>query len=382
MGIDFKKPTPLYHQIAEDIKNKIISGQLKVDDKLSSQQGLARLYGVSLITVKKALANLISEGVLFSRVGKGIYVARKSPSIDFSKHKTIGLVLRDLNSPFFSRIVESVEKNASKKGFNILLSNSSDLIEKEESQIHHFLNIGVSGLIIASMTRVYNASDTIRELHNENFPYVMVSYMEDEDIYYIGTDHEYGAFLATEHLIKLGYERIGYVNGEEGNLLGELRKKGYLRALHRYKKSFNEKFIFRLRLHGEWYDYKSGYEIGEQFSTLSERPDAMFVFNDLSALGFERAILDQGLKVPEDVAIVGFDDIKRGVVAPVPLTTVHQPTNQIGALAVETLKKRIEGGETPVRVLLKPDLIVRKSCGASSRVISGEIEMEPPEAKG
>ncbi|MFQ6618159.1 MAG: LacI family DNA-binding transcriptional regulator, partial [Fidelibacterota bacterium] len=188
--------------------------------------------------------------------------------------------------------------------------------------------------------------------------------------------------LATEHLIKLGYERIGYVNGEEGNLLGELRKKGYLRALHRYKKSFNEKFIFRLRLHGEWYDYKSGYEIGEQFSTLSERPDAMFVFNDLSALGFERAILDQGLKVPEDVAIVGFDDIKRGVVAPVPLTTVHQPTNQIGALAVETLKKRIEGGETPVRVLLKPDLIVRKSCGASSRVISGEIEMEPPEAKG
>ena len=93
----------------------------------------------------------------------------------------------------------------------------------------------------------------------------------------------------------------------------------------------------------------------------------MFVYNDLSALGFERAVLDKGLRVPEDVAIVGFDDIKRGVVAPVPLTTIHQPTDEIGALAFEYLVRRIEGEEVPVRTILKPSLVVRDSCGASKQ---------------
>lgn len=371
MGVDFNTPTPLYRQIADDIKAKIASGQIKSGDQLGSQQELAKEYGVSLITVKKALAELIHEGVLFSRVGKGTYVAaRKRVAIDLSRHKTIGLVLRDLKSPFFSLIVHSVEEKASEKGYNLLLSNSKDRLDKEENQIRHFRHIGVSGLIIASMSRIYRATNTIRKLHQEHFPYVFVSYMEDEDIFYVGTDHEYGAFLATEHLIKLGHNKIGYISGEEGNLLSELRKKGYRRALQQYGKPFEESLVFRSFSKGEEEDYQSGYEIGLRFLKLAQKPDAVFAYKDLAALGFQQALLDHSVKVPGEVAIVGFDDIERGQYAPVPLTTVHQPTAEIGANAVETLIKRIEGKEAVTRTILKPKLIVRESCGAQLRSVS------------
>jgi DNA-binding LacI/PurR family transcriptional regulator len=366
MKIDFKNPMPLYRQVADNIKEKIGSGKLEVGAQIGSHQELARRYGVSLITVKKALADLISEGILFSRVGKGTYVAQKKAAVNFAQQKSIGLVLSDLKSPFFSLIVHGVEQKASEMGCLLVLSNSSQRMEKEESQIEHFRHIGVSGLIIASMTHVYRATPTIRKLHKEKFPYVMVSYIADEDIYFVGADHEKGAFMATAHLIKLGTRKIGYINGETGNLLGELRKKGYQRALKQYEIPFNEKFVFRLPHKGEWNDFQSGYEIGKRFAKLARRPEAVFAYNDLSALGFQQAVLEAGLQVPEEIAIVGFDDIERAAYAPVPLTTVHQPTALIGAETVMTLIKQMAGEPAPVRKILQPKLVIRESCGAAA----------------
>ena len=138
MSIDFKKPTPLYQQIVDDIKNKIVNGQLRVGDQVGSHQELAQRYNVSLITVKKALAELISAGILFSRVGRGTYVA---PLLMPSQHdqKLFGLVLRDLKDPFFSLILHSVEANASKNGYSLLLANTSDLLEKEAAMTRNKL---------------------------------------------------------------------------------------------------------------------------------------------------------------------------------------------------------------------------------------------------
>ncbi|MDZ7401095.1 MAG: GntR family transcriptional regulator [candidate division KSB1 bacterium] len=360
MAIDFTDPRPLYLQIVDTIKEKIESGELQPGDQISSQNELAQEYGVSLITVKKALTELIREGVLFSRVGKGTFVAQPAPSIDFTQHHTIGLVLSDLKNPFFSLILHSVEQKISENGYNLLLSNSSQNIEKEESQIHRFRDLGVDGMIIASTSHVYRATETIRKLKDDNFPFVMVSYIEDEDIYYVGTDHELGAFIATEHLIQRGYQKIGYLSGESGNLLAELRLKGYRRALEQYGRPFRPEFIFPLPM--KFRDYDSGYQIGQQFFQKSDRPEALFVYNDLSALGFEQAVLDQGYKIPDDVAIIGFDDIERGKYAPVPLTTIHQPTDEIGQQSVEQLMKIIDGEPVAVRTILKPELIVRSSC--------------------
>jgi len=364
LSIDSKKSSPLYQQIVDDIKTQIRSGALHVDESVGSHSELSHNYGVSLITVKKALNELINLKYLYSRVGKGTYVSSNTEEIDFSAQLTIGLVLRDLKSPFFSRIVESVEKYASEIGCNLLVSTSSNSRDKETQQIKNYINLGVSGLILPSITHDTHASKLVRELHSDNFPYVVVAYSEDKKINYIGVNHEKGASIATEHLISLGYKRIGYINSEIGYKLGEVRKKGFLRALEHNGQIFNEDFHYRLVQRGGWHDYESGYDIAKYFISQADRPDAIFAYNDLAALGFEKGILENGLSVPDDVAIVGFDNIKRGVIAPVPLTTIHQPANEVGRLAIKMILKKIRGEVVKNRIILKPELVIRESCGA------------------
>jgi DNA-binding LacI/PurR family transcriptional regulator len=364
MPIDFHRPVPLYRQISDDLRSRIVSGALPPGTPVGSQEELAREYSVSLITVKKALADLIREGILFSRVGKGTYVAERAPVFTLTRTRAIGIVLRDLSSPFFSLIVKGVEHAASRAGFTMLLSTSADEAEREEQQIRHFVDLGVSGLVIASMTHVYEATPALRELQRRGVPFVMVSYLSDADIPRVGTDHREGARMATEHLIGLGYRRIAYVNGEEGNLVGEERRIGYERALAFHGLAPDPRYQFRLGRRGEWNDFQSGVEIGEQYSRLAEKPEAFFVYNDLAALGVQQALLAQGVRVPDDVAIVGFDDIGRAQYAPVPLTTVRQPTFEIGVQAVGVIESRMAGGAPQALTILRPELVVRSSCGA------------------
>jgi DNA-binding LacI/PurR family transcriptional regulator len=361
MPIDVQDTTPLYQQIVDDIKSKIAAKELRAGDQLGSHAELSSVYHVSLITVKKALATLINDGVVFSRVGKGTYVAQHTTDARHNGHPTIGLVIQDIRSPFFSRVMHSVENAAYELGYHVLVSNSSGRAEKEDAQIARFREFGVKGMIIASMSHKYHATPTIRKMLHQGFPFAMVSYIADDDVPFVGSDHEQGGYLATEYLVKQGYQRIGYINGERGNMVGELRRRGYERALNTYGRRVDKRLQFHLRMRGEKHDYQSGFEIGKKFRTLALQPDAVFVYNDLSALGFEDAILEQGLRIPEDVAIVGFDDIDRGEYAQVPLTTMRQPSALIGAYAVEMLVKLMNGKNSVLRKILEPELVIRKS---------------------
>ncbi len=370
--IKFTNSAPLYEQVAKDIKRKIKDGILKPGDNVGSHSELSKLYSVSVITVKGALASLINEGILFTRVGLGTYVSeQQEKGLNLSRHKTIGLVLRDLNHQYFSLIVGGIEERAYELGYNILLTSSANKIEKEESQINHFRKLGVDGLIIASLALDYKATEYIKKLHDENFPYIMVSYIHDPDYWYVGSDHELGGFLATEHLIKTGYKSIGYMHVEKGNLLSEVRKNGYYRALTEYNKPYDSKLIFTLAKDKTTYGsdrFKLGYEFGKEFKNLVKKPDALFFYSDLAALGFEQAAIEEGIIIPDDVAIVGYDDIIISQFASIPLTSVHQPTDKIGRLAVDIIQKRIDGSEIGNRTILKPSIVIRESCGAKKRL--------------
>lgn len=366
--INFNDPTPLYEQIEKFVKRKIKDGELKPGDPIGSHKDLSIEYNVSIITIKKALSNLVNEGILYTRVGKGTYVSEQpQKKLDISQYKTIGLVLRDIKHPFFSMIVHGVEERAYELGYNILLSSSSNKIEKEESQINHFRKIGVDGLIIASLSLEYRATDYIQKIHRENFPYIMVSYMHDPDYWYVGSDQELGGFMATEHLIKLGYKSVGYLHIGKGNLLSEVRKNGYNRALNEYNIPFDPDLVYFLGK--ENFDsgtdrFQLGYEFGKSFKSLQKKPDALLIYSDLTALGFEQAAMEEGIVIPDDIAIVGFDDITLSQYSSVPLTTIHQPSDKIGRMAVDIIQKRIDGSGVGNRTILKPTLIVRDSCGA------------------
>lgn len=365
MAIDVKNPTPLYQQIANEIKAKIKSGELKVGDAIGSHSELTAQCGVSVITVKKALSDLIKEGYLYSRVGKGTFVARKFASINLSRQKTLGLVLRDLTNPFFSLIAHSAEKRADALGYNLLLCSSVGRIDKEEILISRFETMGVDGVIVASLSQTYRATDEIKRLHQSGFPYIMVSYIHEPDLWYVGTDHERGAYLATDHLLNCGYKHVGYVTGGKQNLLSKLRQKGYERALAEKERRISKDLIFEIDERKS--RFESGWEVGRKIARLTKKPDALFVYSDVVALGVMKGLVDGGLHIPSDVAIVGFDDIERAQYAEVPLTTIHQPTEEIGAKAIEILIERIEGKAPSVKTILQPSLIVRESCGQHRR---------------
>ncbi len=373
-GINYNDPTPFYEQIERDIKRKIEAGILKPGDNIGSQTDLSREYSVSIVTVKKALSNLTLKGILFTRIGKGTYVAEpKKDQVDFSKHRTIGLVLRNIKHPFFSLISHGIEEKAYELGYNILLSGSSNKIEKEESQINHFRELGVDGLIIASLSLDYKATDYIQSLHDENFPYVMVSYIHDPHCWYVGSDQEVGGYIATEHLIKLGYKSIGYLHAGKNNLLSEVRKNGYARALSDYNIIYDSKLIFYLEQNdivAEADRFQQGYNFGKTFRGLEKRPEALFMYTDLTALGFQQAAIEEGINIPDDIAIVGFDDVIYSRYSHVPLTTIHQPAEKIGEIAVEVIDKRINKEDVGNRTILKPSLVVRESCGAKKRTIN------------
>ncbi len=374
MPIDFSDPTPLYKQIAVHIKKEIASGTFKVGEKIPSQRELAEQYDVSMITVKKAISDLINEEILYSRVGKGTFVARKTKRSNLSDVGSIGLVLSDLKSPYFSLITHGVEDEVSNQDYNLLISNTSGEFEEEERQIRRSMEMGVDGMVIASMSHEYKANGRIRKIHREGYPYVVVSYIEDTDIYHVGTDHEAGAYIATSHLIEHGYREIGYLCAEEGNLLGEVRRRGYEQAMQDHNLEVREEYIYCFPYSGEWKDEDSGYSIGEQMIENGRLPEAMFIYNDLGALGFQRAMLEANVQIPEDIAIIGFDDIERSAYCSVPLTTIRQPTERIGQLAVKKVIDQINGKNPEIRTILKPELVIRDSCGEKPAISEGKAK--------
>ncbi len=362
---------PLYEQVIQDLRRKIDEGIFKPGDQIGTQQELAQQYSVSLITVKNAIAQLVAEGLLFSRRAKGTFVAEKKVRhVDGSTHKTIGLVLGDINHSYFSMIVRSIEERAYELGFNILLSNSSGSIEKEENQIEHFRKMGVDGLIIASLSGEYKAAKYMQRLHKENFPYIMISYIHDPEYWYVGSDNEFGGFIATEHLIKAGYTSIGYVHARRNNLLSEVRKNGYYRALMEYGLKFSSDSVFALD--SEQRDiaaerYIIGEKFAKEFAALENKPEALFFFEDMMAIGFIAASRDHGFSVPNDVAVVGYDDVVVSRYSSVPLTTIHRQVDTVGRMAVEIVQKRIDKIDIGNRTILKPTLIIRESCGSKIR---------------
>ena len=364
--IDPLRSLPLYIQIAQDIREQVNSGKLKEGDSIGTLNELGQKYNTSLITIRKAISELKFEKVLIGRMGKGTYVApvlKSNGTPRVVNHKTIGFILKNLTTHFFPDILAGAESRIHETDYRLIVSGSAGKIEGEEDAIRHMLDLGVSGIIIASLTRDYDASRLISLLGQNDFPYVFVSYVKDMNVNYIGTDHKYIGYMATKHLLDIGYEKIGYINSEKGNVIGELRYKGYLNALKTIGMEPETDHLYFTPMGGDTYYRNSGYELGKKIASQKNRPRAYFIYNDLIALGFMDALLEKGLRIPEDVALIGVDDIAESETAKVPLTTIHQPRVEIGATAIETVIKLAEKKAVPARQLFKPSIVIRQSCG-------------------
>jgi LacI family transcriptional regulator len=257
-----------------------------------------------------------------------------------------------------------VSQTSNEQDFSVMLWLSDPDLERKS--INKFLNNGlVDGFIIASMLM---GDPIIEALKSTPRPFVLVGRQPAlPDASVVDCDNVQGAYAATQHLLKTGRKRIATITGSEGMQSGINRIEGYQKALQDWGLTVNHALIAK----GD-YTEASGY-FG-MFQLLPEKPDAVFIASDNMAHGAYRALKEVGIRVPDDIAIVGFDDIPSADQMTPPLTTMRQPIRKMGNLAAEILINKINYPDTDSqRIILNPELVVRQSCGSSA--LAGSITL-------
>ncbi len=268
----------------------------------------------------------------------------------------IGLVLSDIANPFFPEIARGVEERAREYGFNVILCNTdADPFQKKKS-IEILLSRQIDGLIITSAHSTANLNEYLRE----NCPIVLVNRDPFPGRFdFVGIDNISSARMAVNHLTKLGYQRIAFIEGEPKSPASFGRYEGYKKALQEAGFSLQENYVKIGYL-----KYESGYRVMISFLKEFRPPTAVFCANDMMALGAIDACVENRVKVPQDIALVGFDDMWIASLKTVQLTTVRQPRYQMGVKAVDLMIKRIQGKRGEIkRVILPTKLIIRQTCG-------------------
>jgi LacI family transcriptional regulator len=324
---------------------------------------IARDLGVSLMTVSKALRNHsdISEGTR-NRVLKRARELRYQPnwiarSLATRRTYIVGLVIPDLMHSFFAEVAKGVASKLEPAGFQIVISDSGEDPETEQRQIAALQARKLDGLIIAS-AQTSRGVKLFRTLRSGRVRYVLIDRLHAGiPAHYVGCrDPEIGE-LATQHLIEQGCRRIAHLRGPAVPT-GTGRLQGYRRALAKHGLEAWPGYILSAQSSDD-----TGYQAMRQLLRLKPLPDGVFCYNDPVAAGAIRAVLDAGLHVPGDIAIIGSGNVHYSDLLRVPLSTIDQNSLLIGQTAAELLLKCIEAKKplAPQRIFIPPRLVVRES---------------------
>jgi len=270
----------------------------------------------------------------------------------------IGMLIPDITNPLFPEVIKGVESCSSEKDLGLILCNTGDLHEKELKMIRFFLNRRVDGLLLAS---VHIRDETIAEVEKSGVPYVLVNRGNRKDAgAYVVADNAAGAKMAVRHLIDLGHRKIAHIAGFLYTDSGIERLEGYRKELNLADIHLDSEYIVEAG-----YSEQGGYKAMKKLLLLPDPPTAVFAVNDLTAMGAILAMNDQGVRVSEDISIVGFDDIWVGERITPALTSVKVPLYDMGYLAMNMLYQKMRG--VPIeqeRIVLESSLVVRRSTAA------------------
>lgn len=276
--------------------------------------------------------------------------------------RTIALIVPDISNPFYPAIARGIEDAARQRGYAVLLCNTYEELARERAYLQLLRKRWVDGLIFATA-----GSNTahLRALRRERLPVVLVARdVDGEDIDAVLVDNFRGGYDAATHLIRLGHTRIACLAGPSSLRSAAERRRGYVRALAAAGLPAPEALL----VEG---DFTAAGGRAAMQTLLARGPfTAVVAANDLVAIGAMEALRAAGRRVPEDVAVVGFDDITFASVVSPALTTVAQPKYRMGQLAMERLFDLLRGREPAERrIVLEPQLVVRESCGAKLRAM-------------
>jgi len=327
---------------------------------------IARELGVSVVTVSKVLRNHsdISEETR-QRVLKRMKELHYRPNLAAralitGKTFTMGLIVPDLLHPFFAQVAKALSGVIRPRGYSLILSSSEEDPELEKQELEMLLTRRVDAILIASAQWTV---ESFRQIEDQQIPYVLIDRkFVGLAANFVGVNDEAAGMLATGHLIEQGCRRIAHIRGPEvSTAIG--RAGGYRLALAQHGLTPLPGYVISMGASGDARGEAGGYEATRTLLGMDERPDGVFCYNDPTAMGAMHAILDAGLRIPEDIAVVGCGNIHYSDFLRVPLTTVDQNSESIGERAAE-LALALIGAKKPVRpsiISIEPTLVVRAS---------------------
>lgn len=336
---------------------------------------IAKMAKVSHTTVSRALnndpkINAKTKKRILALVDKlGFKPDARARNLVLKKSNLIGLVVTDIRNPFYAELARGIEDKAHQVGYNVIFCSTDHKPERMDSYVHLMLDVGVDGLIFAS-SRLHEP--IVEKLIAERFPLVLVNRkIKGEGFNYVVLDNFKGAYEITRHLIDLGYKKIAIVDGPSSVFTGLERLKGFQRALKDSDISLRPEYIVQ-----DNFSRATGYAGARKLLEMQDKPEAIFAGSDYIAMGVFDATEELGMRIPEDVALVGFDDTEFASNQRIRLTTVSQREYTMGSLGVQILIDTIENKEMDYthKVVLDSRLIIRESCGHKLRVSSQKEE--------
>jgi LacI family transcriptional regulator len=277
----------------------------------------------------------------------------------------LAVVIPDITNPLFASMFRGVEDGAMPRGYQVLLCNTDGNPDRERSHLLSLAARRVDGVILAS---TFLKDPTVRWLRHQRTPYVLVNRFSDEDVDpFVGSDDLKGATLATQHLISLGHVRVGHLAGQPTISTGILRRRGYEAALEGAGLQVDPQLVIE-----SGFVEEGGAEGMERLLALKRPPTAIFAVTDMTAIGAYGVARKRGLRIPQDLAIVGYNDIPLASRLIPGLTTVHVPIHEFGSVAAGMLLEQIETAELrPKRVVFEPHLVVRGSTTVGADELGG-----------
>ncbi|WP_370659788.1 ribose operon transcriptional repressor RbsR [Candidatus Pantoea floridensis] len=329
---------------------------------MATMKDVARLAGVSTSTVSHVINNnrFVSEQVR-EKVDQAIRELNYAPSalarsLKIKQTRTIGMLLTASSNPFYSEVVRGVENSCYERGYSLILCNTEGDEERMNRSLETLMQKRVDGLLMMC-TETHLPSAEILNRY-PSVPMVMMDWAPFEGRGDIIQDNALlGGELATQHLIDRGYTRIACIAGPQDKTPARLRLEGFHKAMVNSGLLVPPGYV----VDGD-FEFQGGFNAMNQLLTLDSLPEAVFTSNDAMAVGVYHALFQAGLRVPQDIAVMGYDNIELARYLTPPLSTVHQPKDELGELAIDTLIHRMSDPDASQQTLvLTPELVERGS---------------------
>lgn len=331
----------------------------------TTMKDIARDLGVSVVTVSKVLRNHSDIGEQTrKRVLQRLKEVNYHPNpaartLVSGRTNLVGLIVPDLVYPFFAQVAKGISAKLRAQEYSLIISSSEDDPNMERREIDQMLARRVDALILAS---VQSSAESLNKMQDQGIPYVLLDRkLPGVSANFVGIDDVNAGMIATNHLIEIGCKTIAHIGGSDVSTALD-RQSGYSIALAQRGLGLPPEYIVKYG-HGDDAGDATGYNSMKQLLQLKPRPDGVFCCNDPIAMGALRAILDAGLQIPKDIAVVGCGNVHYDDLLKVPLTSIDQDSNGLGTsaakLALSIIKQKSKS--TPKNVLLDPKLVVRAS---------------------